>query len=236
MRAKTASLDELVEVFDVSKNTIRRDVQALVEQGQLRKVYGGVAANDGMLLPFIDRQTRSQTEKKSIARLASAFIEDGDVIFVDSGTTTTELLSYIQAKQLTVITNNFGFITNARSFENLQIISTGGELDRNTNSFVSLGSNDILQTYNINKAFMASTGISISRGVTNASPLETPLKTTAVNMSSQVYLLVDHDKFETHGLKTYCSLSDVDCIVTNSEPPHEFKDYAQSHNIQILFP
>src|SRR5687768_13820474 len=85
---ETVSLDELVKVFNVSKNTIRRDVQQLVERGRIIKVYGGVAVNHSTLKSFNERQTRNLQLKKSIAKAAANFVEDGDIIYIDSGTTT----------------------------------------------------------------------------------------------------------------------------------------------------
>jgi DeoR family myo-inositol catabolism operon transcriptional repressor len=231
---QSASLDELMEVFNVSKNTIRRDVQELVDLGEIKKVYGGVAVNDSTLVSFHDRKTRNQLQKKLIAKKASGFIEDGDIIFIDSGTTTLEMIDYLKTKNLTIITNNLDFIINALPYENLNVISTGGVLERKTNSFISIKKFDILKSYNINKAFMASTGISPSYGVTNASPLESDLKQTAVERSAKVFLLIDNDKFGKYGLMTYCGLEEIDYIVTDESPAEEYREFAEVNQIQLV--
>ncbi|CAH0346504.1 DeoR/GlpR family DNA-binding transcription regulator [Bacillus sp. CECT 9360] len=233
---QTVSLDELVNIFDVSKNTIRRDVQELVELGEIKKVYGGVAVNDtahAALESFNDRKTRNQRSKEQIAKLAASFIEDEDVIFIDSGTTTLELIEYIKALHLTIITNNLNFIINSLPYENLNVISIGGVLDRKTNSFVSIKKYDLLKSYNINKAFMASTGITLANGVTNASPLESEIKQTVVERSSKVFLLVDHDKFDQYGLMTYCSLDEIDYLITDKLPDEEYQEYTKKKGIQL---
>ena len=233
---RAASLDELVETFNVSKNTIRRDVQWLVERGEIKKVYGGVAAHESTLIPFYDRQTRNQKEKKILAKLASTFVEDGDIIFLDSGTTTCEMFEHIHDKEVTVITNNLTFIIDSLPYDNLKIFSIGGELERKTNSFTSFKEFSFFENYNINKAFMASTGISISNGITNASPHESELKRMAVARSSTVHLLVDHYKFNKHGLITYCDFSDVDYIITDQLPEDELRDYVKANHIKIIVP
>src|SRR3954452_16876304 len=87
----SASLDELVNVFDVSKNTIRRDVQELVERGELKKVYGGSSVIHQKLESFQDRKRRNQEQKGSIVKKAGSFVENGDNIFIDSGTSTIEM-------------------------------------------------------------------------------------------------------------------------------------------------
>jgi len=234
---KSVSLDELMHVFKVSKNTIRRDVQELVDKGNFKKVYGGVTVNDEKrtgLESFHDRQVRNQSKKEMIGQTAATYINDEDIIFVDSGTTTIELINYINNKHITVITNNLDFIVRALPYENLTIITAGGTLERKTNSFGILKYMDILNAYNINKAFMASTGVSLSNGVTNASPLESELKSAIVNRSSEVFLLIDHDKFDKYGLMTYCQLNQSDYIITDKMPDDEYQDYAKKHNIQLV--
>lgn len=235
---KSVSLDELMEVFKVSKNTIRRDVQELVERDEFKKVYGGVAVKDedqtAKLEPFQDRQVRNQKEKKIIAKAAAQFIKDGDIIFIDSGTTTIELIEYLKEKNVTVLTNNLDFILRALPFENLNIISTGGLLERKTNSFGSIKYIDLLNAYNIKKAFMASTGVSLTNGVTNASPLESELKTAVVNRSIESYLLIDHDKFDKYGLMTYCTLDNIDYLITNQMPNQTYEEYIESNGIKLV--
>ncbi|MGM0877315.1 MAG: DeoR/GlpR family DNA-binding transcription regulator [Bacillota bacterium] len=231
---ETVSLDELVKVFNVSKNTIRRDVQQLVERGRIMKVYGGVAVNHSTLKSFNERQTRNLKLKKSIARAAANFVEDGDIIYIDSGTTTLEMVEYLQTKNVTIITNNLDFIINSFPYQNLNVISTGGVFDRKTKSFVNLKNMDLLKSYNINKAFMASTGISISNGVTHSSPLESEIKQTVVKKSSKVYLLVDHYKFDKYALMTYCNLDKIDYIITDTAPSENYQEYIKRHNIELV--
>lgn len=231
---QSASLDELVTVFDVSKNTIRRDIQELVDRGELKKVYGGVTTVRKKLESFQDRKIRNKGQKESIVIRASSYVEDGDIIFIDSGTTTIGLFDYLKERHLTIFTNSIDFILRAIPFEHLNVISIGGMLDPKTNSFSNPRSLDLLKDYNIKKAFMASTGISLSNGVTNASPLESELKKTIVDRSSEVYLLVDHDKFDKYGLMTYCSLAEIDYLVTDKLPNNSYQEYAKNNGIQLI--
>lgn len=237
IKHKSVSLDELMDVFEVSKNTIRRDVQELVERGDFKKVYGGIAVNENKrakLESFQDRQVRNQAKKEVIGETASNYVEDGDIIFIDSGTTTIEMIEFIKKKQVTVVTNNVDFIVGALPYENLNVITIGGILERKTNSFGSLKYMDILNSYNINKAFMASTGVSLSNGVTNASPLESELKTSIIHRCSKIFLLVDHTKFDKYGLMTYCRLDDINYLVTDRMPSIVYQNYAEKNRIQFI--
>ncbi|MDT3426732.1 DeoR family myo-inositol catabolism operon transcriptional repressor [Paenibacillus forsythiae] len=230
----TVSLDELVAVFDVSKNTIRRDIQELVEGGEVKKVYGGVAAVNPPLISFNDRRSRGHAEKQRIAKAAAEYVADGDIIYIDSGTTTLEMIEYIKHMNLTIITSNLDFILGSLPYGNLNIISTGGVLERKTKSFASFKNMDLLKAYNINKAFMASTGISIFSGVTNSSPLESEIKQIVVERCQEVFLLVDHHKFGRHALMTYCKLQDIDYLVTDSMPGTDYQQFAGENGIKLV--
>ncbi|MEH7414379.1 DeoR/GlpR family DNA-binding transcription regulator [Neobacillus drentensis] len=234
IKQKSASLDELVSVFAVSKNTIRRDVQTLVERGDLKKVYGGVSVIHKKLESYQDRKARNKKQKASIVEKAASYVDDGDVIFLDSGTTTIEMIEYIKGKSLTIFTNSIELIIRALPFSNLTVIFIGGLLDRRTDSFVNPLNMDLLSNYNIKKAFMASTGISLSNGVTNASPLESELKKAIVKRSSEVYLLVDHDKFNKYGVMTYCNLDEIDYLVTDKTPNTSYREYAKKNSIRLV--
>jgi DeoR family transcriptional regulator, myo-inositol catabolism operon repressor len=231
---QTVSLDELVEVFNVSKNTIRRDVQELVDYGDLKKVYGGVSVNRLTLESFQDRKVRHQLEKEKIAEKAASFVKDGDIIFIDSGTTTLEMIKFLTNKQITIITNNLDFISHSIPFENIKVISTGGILDRKTKSFTSFTKLDLLKSHNINKAFMASTGISITNGVTNSEPLETETKQVVVERSAEIYLLVDHSKFDKTAIMTYCGLDEIDYLITDQEPNQQYQEFASTHQVELI--
>jgi len=235
---QTVSLDELVEEFGVSKNTIRRDVQQLVDAGDIKKVYGGVSVphSHSPLEPFTERKTRNQQQKRQIAALAASYVENGDIIFIDSGTTTLEMLDFIKEKEVTIITNNLDFISGALPYENLQVISIGGILQRKTRSFSSFRNLDLFQAFNINKAFMASTGVSLDHGVTNSSPVESDIKQTMTERSSEVFLLVDHQKFGKYALMTYSKLEDIDYLVTDREPEANYQRFAEANGIEILYP
>src|SRR5699024_4864190 len=230
---QSASLDELVKKFDVSKNTIRRDVQEIVDEGNFKKVYGGVAVKAKPLESFQDRQVKNKSVKNKIGELAATYIAEGDILFIDSGTTTLELFEYIKEKKLTILTNNIEFIVNSIPYPNLNVISTGGILERETNSFINYQNIDLLQTYNVNKAFMASTGVSFSNGVTNSSPHETKLKQIIIKKASKNFLLIDHSKFDHYGLMTYCKLKDIHCIITDLNPTEEYQSYAKENGIRI---
>lgn len=233
---KTVTMDRLCEVFGVSKNTIRRDISEIVTRGNIKKIYGGVSVqtNQG-LVPFEERNVKNLLGKQQIASKAAELVEDGDIIFIDSGTTTRHMIDYISDKQnLTILTNNLEIIVHAVPFENIEVISLPGTLNRKTLSFTIQSASNVLQGYNISKAFMACTGISIENGVTNSSPLEYDIKNVVVQRSQEVYLLADSSKFGVVSLMTYCNLDQIDIVVSDKAPEKDFEEFFIQNNHKIL--
>ena len=234
LKNESVSLDKLCDVFKVSKNTIRRDIKELLEKGKIKKIYGGVTINQKKLVPFEERNIKNHAEKKVTAEIAAAYINDGDIIFIDSGTTTMWLIDYLKNKNITILTNNLSAIVSALPYPNLNIISLGGTLKRKTNSFVGNSTSLVLKDYNISKAFMAATGISIARGATNSSVEEYELKKLIVEKSDEIFLLVDSSKFDSISLMTYSPLENLDYIITNKTPPKKYTDFFKKNKINLL--
>ncbi len=213
----TVSMEELKNKFEVSMNTTRLDVARLVEKGTVRKVYGGVCSNHkNSLIPFTEREAKNKQFKAEVGKEAAKLVEDGDIIYVDSGTTTMYLLDYLgESKNVTVLTNNLNAINRALSFPNLNVISLPGNLERKTNSFVSADTVRMMERYNINKAFMASSGLSETGTITTSSPLEFEIKQAAMRCSDKKYLMIDSSKFGKSALLTFATVAEMTMIVSD---------------------
>lgn len=237
LQNKMASYEKLAEVFNVSVNTIRRDVAELVEKGVVKKIHGGVSVNfpQEETTSFQMRSVKNPEAKNKIGKLAADLINDGDVIFIDSGTTTLQLFPYIKDKHVTLLTNNLNIISLAISAPSLEIICTGGKLYRTTNSFIGIQAIKSVRSFNIHKAFMAATGVSLHRGCTNSSSLEYELKRSVVEKSEKVFLMVDHSKYDVVSLMTFCDLSALSGFITDQEPPDKYKSYFNSHQIACIY-
>lgn len=235
-RNKTVTLDKICEIFEISKSTIRRDLQEILSDSNLKKIYGGITLQSKKeLISFTERNIENMESKINIAHKAASLVNENDVIFIDSGTTTFHMIdSLINIKNLTIITNNIEVIYRAINHENINIISLSGTLNRKTLSFTGTSSAAILKNFNISKSFMATTGFSIYNGVTNSYTLESDIKRTAVERSNQVILLADRSKFNVVSLVTYCDLKKIDILVTNNNPPKDIYEYLKNNNIQII--
>lgn len=228
---QTVTLDKLCEVFNISKNTIRRDINDLVKSGTVKKVYGGVTAVRKALVPYEERDIKNKAEKLAIAQLAADSVQNGDIIYVDSGTTAPSVVKFLKGKNVTIVTESLNTVLNALPFPELKVILLGGNFIREANSFRTMNI-ETIKAFNINKAFMSTTGLSISNGITNSSPLEYEIKREMVKKCDKVYLLADHSKFGVSSLMTYCRLEDIDCLVTDQVPSKDFLTFFSNNQIE----
>lgn len=235
---KSVSLDKLCEKFKVSKNTIRRDINYLTEKGVIKKVYGGVTINESSnisdLVSFEARHLTNMDEKNRIAKLAADYVNDGDTIFIDSGTTPLNMIDQLKEKKnLTIITYSVQIVIKAIQYPEITVISLPGVLKRPTYSFIGSGSFEYLQTFNINKAFMSCTGLSIENGICNASAEEFDIKKTAVSKSQTIILLADHSKFNKVALMTFCDMDKIHCVITDKTPSANFIEFFENNGIEL---
>jgi DeoR family myo-inositol catabolism operon transcriptional repressor len=233
-----ATIEELCSLFNVSVNTLRRDINALERNGTIKKVYGGIVLKDKKTTePFDSREEKNIQAKQIIARLARNFVKDGDIIFIDSGTTTMQMIPYLSdLSSLTIITNNLNVIVSALPYPNLNILCTGGTLFRTANSFVDTDVVNYLKKYNISKAFMACTGVSIDKGITNSSSFEYDIKKYVVENCGKPILLADSTKFGRVSLVTYSELKDISVLITDKTPDNDFCQYFDVHSIRLVTP
>ncbi|MBQ6257608.1 MAG: DeoR/GlpR transcriptional regulator, partial [Clostridia bacterium] len=215
-------------------NTARRDIAELVQGGRVEKVYGGVKAKELMspLVPYDVRSNGPSRAKEVIGRAAGNMVKDGDIIFIDSGTTTPFVLESVKNKRITVITNNIEVILRALEYENIRLIVLPGEVHRKTHSITGEDSAAYLSHLNTNYAFMAATGATLTN-VTNSSPLEYSIKQAAVAHTEKAVLLVTGTKFGVTSLLSYASLDQFHTVVTDSTIPQEYRERLESLRVNL---
>ena len=236
----SVALEDLCERFGISVSTARRDLDELVGRGRVEKVYGGVRAVElptggAPLLSYEERDIVNRAEKQYICKKAAAFVEDGDIIYIDTGTSSIGMIDYLGDISCTILTNSLAVASRAVVHENINIIMMPGRLNRKTKSFIDPEIGRYLRSLNIDKAFMATTGFSLKTGLTNASESEFIIKKAVVGASNQIWLLADHDKFERRALYTYCNFRDLDGLITDRRPDDEYVEYCESHGIRLIY-
>ncbi len=231
-----ATMEELRDRYDISMNTVRRDVAQLLKRGMVEKVYGGVCARkaEQAITPYEVRRRGSEEAKAAIGKYAASLVSDGDIIYIDSGTTTLQMIDHLADKHdLTIITNNLEAINRALPYSNITIYALPGQVRRKTRSFTGDDAVSYLRRFNIRIAFMASTGLS-PHGVTNSSPLEYEIKKCAMSSAETTVLLIAHAKFGVTGLMTFAQLEDFDMLITEEAPSAEEQARVKASGTRLI--
>lgn len=234
---KSATMTDLAQHFQVSFNTVRRDVKELLRSGSVAKVYGGIVWNqDDNIVPFSARSSAAIEEKQHIGRLAAELVCDGDTLYLDSGTTAVCVLPFItERKNLVIISNSLLVYQEIQKHPAMNLISVGGLFSHKTRSFVGMSAVNGLNNFSIGKAFMSATGVSLEAGASNNSLHEAEIKRAVIGRAGQVILLADLGKLEHAAAISFCPLTRVDTLICNGQPPGKYVSFCQQHGIDLRY-
>jgi DeoR/GlpR family transcriptional regulator of sugar metabolism len=220
-------MDELMKQFKVSPATIHRDIAELTRKKLIQKVHGGAAlmpAKDATVIidsPFSARINKEPGRKTAVAELAQNYIEDGDIIFLDSSTTVLYLSRKIRElplANLTIITNSVHIIQEFSLFPpHFVLVGLGGNYNCQLNSFLGKSAVEGLQWLRIDKAFVSAVGAA-AEGVTTYHENHAEFLEKVMKSSSRKYLLLDSTKFGRTGLFKFADLQDFDAVFCDSKP------------------
>ncbi len=194
----SVSVQELMQLLDISESTIRRDLNALDKEGRLVKVHGGAMAIGGSFHVKDDaveyRKEINREEKIEIARYAAALIEDQDVVYMDAGTTTELMIDYITAKNVIFVTNSFAHAKHL-SQKGYTTHILGGEFKPITEAIVGEEAIISLDKYNFTKGFWGANGVTKVNGFTTPDVKEAMVKKKSMQKTKERYVLCDSSKF-----------------------------------------
>ncbi len=232
----TVSLEDLAGHFQVSVNTVRRDLNELLERGHIRKVYGGVSAKtENAPLPMSVRSFCNSSAKEEIGRMAATLVDDGDTVFLDSGSTVVCMIPHLAQKhKITIVTHSLSAMYEASKYPSLQTIALGGLFNHSTSSYVGISALEALAGITTTAAYMAATGVTLEHGLTNTTFFEAEIKRRVVQCSRKVVLLADHSKFGYTSPITFYNFEDLHAVVTDRQPEEDYLDTIRQNNILLL--
>lgn len=228
-------LTDIAEILDVSIDTVRRDVKELDAENRLRKVHGGAIA-----LGFVSSGTRGgsvykQEEKSAIAQKAIKMLKDGQVIFVDGGTTCLELASQLpDALSLTAFTHSLTVALELLAKPHVEVIFIGGQLSRESQTAIGANAVHNLSNIRVDFGFIGTGYVDPVYGLTEFDWDIVQVKKAVIQASKKTVLLSISEKLNSqHRYKT-CDLSAIDTLVTELDPQDpKLKPFTQQ-NIQLL--
>lgn len=235
---KKVVVSDLSALFDVTEETIRRDLEKLENEGLAKKTYGGAVLNESFNidLPYIVRKKANVSGKQYIANLIGDMITDGDHIILDGSSTALFVSKCIKDKKnITVITNSVEILLELSDRKDWNILSTGGSLKEGGLSLVGYQAERMISTFHVDFAVFSSKGIDIENGVTDSNESDAQIKKLILKASKKRILAVDSSKFDKTSFTKICEISDVDMIVTDSEPDEAWLKALQTAGVELVY-
>lgn len=215
-KGETVKVAQISQQLGVSESTIRRDLQELEESGWLQRTHGGAILAQSSFEPsFSDKKVVRLAEKKAIARQAAQYIEEGEAVFLDSGTTTLELARLLKGRSITLATNSMEIARLFLEDEQVEVLLLGGTFRKSTRSLVGYLANEMLRKMQFDKVFIGVNGISTAFGLSTPHPAEAETKGYMVRSGKMVIAVADHAKVGQDALYSICELGQVDVLISD---------------------
>lgn len=224
-----------MERFNVSIETVRRDLDYLQKQGVLEKVYGGaVKKNYYQTEPdYALRESKNSAEKKAIAQKAEQLIEENDTVFFDIGTTVLALANVVDAnKQVRAFTNAIRTAL-ALTDKCSSVILPGGRIRSKELALSGSLTIDNMDGFNVDKVFVGAAGIN-EQGITDYFEDEARIRRAVIKNAKTVIVLADHTKFNVRAMCNVCSLSEINVVITDKKAPQKTVDALKKAGVQVI--
>jgi DeoR family fructose operon transcriptional repressor len=236
-RDEFVAVQELVEHFGVSHMTVRRDLAELEGKGYLVRQYGGAVKSPAVerLFSFSRRLQRASEQKEQICRTAARFIDDGDVIFMDCGTTLFRLCHHIVAHRgVRVITNSLPVVSELIDYAHVRVTLVGGEIVGERKAAYGLAAERSIATMHADKAFIGVDGLSLEGGLSSYDEQEAGVTKSMAEHAGRVYLLCDSSKIGKDSYIRFAPLSLFDTLVTDDRLDGALRERYRGHAIEII--
>ncbi|MBZ4645924.1 MAG: hypothetical protein PWR27_2227 [Petroclostridium sp.] len=229
-------VSDLSKMFDVSEETIRRDMEKLENQGLLQKIHGGATligeVND--VPPISLRKEINLEGKRKIAQEAVKYVKAGDSIILDSGSTTLMLAHLLPDIEISVITNDINIAYELSNKERVNLILTGGTQRKGSYSLVGPETEKFFETYNVQKIFLSTSGIKLGQGLSVSNILEAHIKKKIISCAQEVICLADITKFGKTALVTFAPINQIHKLICDQKIGKEYETYLRDRGIQVI--
>ena len=231
------SVHQLMEMFDCSHMTIRRDIALLEQEGRAYSVTGGVRIAS-QLHSEPSHQLKAVVElpqKQAMAKLAARLLHPDMTIYLDAGTSTLEIVPFIKALPgMTVVTNDFGIVHALADAGHVDVIHTGGLMDHANRSCIGGLAAATLRQLATDIAFMSTSSWDLQRGTTTPSALKVEVKQAAMQSASRTVLLTTSTKYGTFGMYKVAGLEQFDTIISDDRLAHGAADSIRGLGVELM--
>jgi len=222
----------------VSEETVRRDFEKLEADGHLSREHGGaIRINDSQRdLPLGSRETVNVAEKEAIARVALTQIQKGDTVFFDASSTVFRLARLLANLEVTVLTNGLKVAVELARQPAVEVILVGGVVNHGSLSCQGTLTDQMLESYHVQKVFISCRGLDAERGLSEANAEQAGLRRKIIRLSDQTIVLADHTKMGLKSSYFFARLEDVDTVITDRPLEKKVKQALQKRGCKLLVP
>jgi DeoR/GlpR family transcriptional regulator of sugar metabolism len=231
----TVRISELADAFGVSTETVRRDIDYLSNAGQVDRTYGGAAFRPkGVQPPFGERDQLLVRERVLIARHAASLVSPGEVLMIDSGSSTTQFARALAGlnMRLTVLTNSFGVASALHESDVVRVILCPGDYSGREAAVYGVETVEFLRRFKSNKAFLGAGGLT-PEGVMDVNSDASWIKRAMIERADQRFLMVDRKKFDVSLLEVVCPLNALTGVVVDGPPTGRLHDALLGSGVRI---
>jgi DeoR/GlpR family transcriptional regulator of sugar metabolism len=230
-----AALDELVRELGVSESTVRRDLDALEDQGSAKRTHGGVFYAGGMprLAEFDERQPAHWAAKRAIAARAADIICDGETVLLDGGTTTYEVARLLVGRSLQVVTNSLPVANLFASEARTDLVLLGGYVSPRTGVCLGPYANELLGRLHVTTTVLSAAGIA-AEGLFNSHLLLAETEQAMLRAASRVIVVADSSKFGKKSLTLVSGLDAIDVVVSDDALPDSWRQAVAAAGAELL--
>lgn len=228
------STEDLVEQFQVSPQTIRRDLNELANENKIRRHHGGATTPlSSVNTSYNTRKIMQSDEKDRIAKALVKHIPDGATLFIDIGTTPESIARELvkSHKDLRIVTNNINAATILMGNEDFKVLLAGGEVRNKDGGIVGEATLDFIKQFRLDFGILGISGIDYDGSLLDFDYHEVRVKKAIIENSRSVYLAVDHTKFGRNAMVKLGNIDELNMLISDLPPPEEIALLLQEHEI-----
>lgn len=236
---KRVVVSELSQLYNVSEETIRRDLDKLEKEGLAIKSYGGAVINEDISidLPFNVRKNQNVVGKQRMAEIVSGLVRDGEHLFLDASTTAVFVAKALKEKdRLTVITNSVEILLELADVSGWNIISTGGMMKEGYLAFLGSRTEEAIRSYYVDTAIFSCKALDEKWGIMESQEAFGSAKKTMMSCARRKILAVDSTKFDQTAFSVAGRLRDVDILVTDARPSPKWLGLFEEAGVECRYP
>lgn len=230
-------IPRMCETFGVSEVTIRRDLEILESENRIKRVRGGASLETTPMFEtvFSDKMSHNQTAKHMIAACAAELVEDGQVVMLSAGSTTTFIARQLKKKRtLTVVTTAVNIASELAGLEHITLIVIGGIVRAGSYAMVGYMADHALQSYNADVAFVGVDGVDVHAGFTTPNPMEAHTDRVMLQRAATKIVVADSSKLKRAALTPIAKIGEVNYLITDSSAAEDYIEKLEAEGVNVI--